>query len=315
VSKATIRLGTCSFADEALTKVWYPRGVSSGEKRLRYYAERFDTVEIDSTFYRLPDADTIAKWSERTPDDFVFHIKAFAPMTRHAVKLEALPEDLHSHVEANERGRVEYLERDLRGEVFARFREALEPMRAAGKLGGILLQLAPFVVFRPHSFEYLDWAREQLPDDRLLIEFRHRSWLDEENRAETLAFLDERGLTNVIVDAPRSKAKNLIPTVVALTSSVAYVRLHGRNAKTWNVRGGTAADRFDYLYDEDELREWVEPMRELSAKAKEVYVLANTNARSPNPRGDGWIAQGPENALALARVLADAGLPVSPRPS
>jgi uncharacterized protein YecE (DUF72 family) len=116
----------------------------------------------------------------------------------------------------------------------------------------------------------------------------------------------------VIVDAPRSEAKNLIPTVVALTTPTAYVRLHGRNAKSWNVRGGTAADRFDYLYSIEEFDEWVEPMRELSEHAEQAYVLANTNARSPNPRGDREIAQGPENAFALARVLAGAGLPVTP---
>ena len=115
----------------------------------------------------------------------------------------------------------------------------------------------------------------------------------------------------MIVDAPRSDAKNLIPTVAALTTPTAYVRLHGRNAKTWNVRGGSAADRFDYLYSDGELEQWVEPMRELGALAERAYVLANTNARSPDPRG-GELAQGPANALALARVLAGAGLPVTP---
>ncbi len=88
---ATIRLGTCSFADEALMKAWYPQGIRTGEQRLRYYGQQFDTVEIDSTFYRLQPPETTAKWAERVPDDFVFHIKAFAPMTRHPVKLEVLP--------------------------------------------------------------------------------------------------------------------------------------------------------------------------------------------------------------------------------
>ena len=153
----------------------------------------------------------------------------------------------------------------------------------------------------------------QLEGLTVLVEFRHRSWLDDEHRAETLAFLEERGLATVVVDAPRTEAKNVIPTVVAVTAPVAYVRFHGRNAKTWNVRGGSAADRFDHLYEPDELREWVEPMRELQAEAEEAYALMNTNARSPSPRGD--VAQGPENALRLARVLADAGLPVSPSPA
>ena len=310
---AKIRLGTCSFADEALMKAWYPQGIRTGEQRLRYYADRFDTVEIDSTFYRLQPPETTAKWAERVPEGFVFHIKAFAPMTRHPVKLEMLPEELHEGLNVDDRGRVDRMPRDVRGEVFRVFREMVEPIRAAGKLGGILLQLAPYVVPKPASWEYLDWVRGQLDGYTVLVEFRHRSWLDDEHRAETLAFLEERGLANVIVDAPRTEAKNVIPTVVAVTSPVAYVRFHGRNAKTWNVRGGSAADRFDYLYEEAELEEWVEPMREVGERAEEAYVLMNTNARSPSSRGD--IAQGPENALRLAKVLAAAGLPVTPAPS
>jgi len=307
-----IRLGTCSFADEALMKAWYPRGVSSGEARLRYYGERFDTVEIDSTFYRLQPPETTAKWAERVPEGFIFHVKAFAPMTRHGVKHEALPGPLQKVLEPDERGRVERMPREARAEVFAAFREMIEPLRAAGKLGGILLQMAPYVVFKERSLEYLEWARAQLVEYAVLVEFRHRSWFEEENRVDTLSFLERNGFANVVVDAPRSDARNLIPTVVALTSPVAYVRFHGRNAKTWNVRGGSAADRFDYLYDEDELREWVEPMRELAGGAREAYVLMNTNARTPSSRGD--IAQGPANAYALAAVLADYGLPVSPQP-
>jgi uncharacterized protein YecE (DUF72 family) len=299
---ARVRVGTCSFADEALVKTWYPKGVRSGEQRLRYYAERFDTCEIDSTYYRLPDAETVARWAERVPDGFVFHVKAFAPLTRHPVRLDVLPEELRGSVEANERGRVERMPREVRAEVFRLFREAVEPMRAAGKLGGILLQLAPYVVHREHSLEYLEWARKQLPGHDLLVEFRHRSWLDDDHRAGTLAFLEAHGLSLVVVDAPRTEAKNVIPTVVATTSPTAYVRFHGRNARTWNKRGGSAAERFDYLYSEAELAEWVEPMRELAGEAEQVYALMNTNSTS-----DGT-AQGPENARRLAAALRDAGI-------
>jgi uncharacterized protein YecE (DUF72 family) len=297
-----VRIGTCSFADEALLKAWYPKEIKTGEQRLRWYAEHFDTVEIDSTYYRLPAVGTVANWTERVPDGFVFHIKAFAPMTRHPVRLEVLPPELHGSVEADARGKVDRMPREVRAEVFRLFREALEPMRAAGKLGGILLQLAPYVVYREHSLEYLEWAQEQLPGHDLLVEFRHRSWLDDEHRADTLRFLGQRGLTLVVVDAPRSEAKNLIPTVVATTSPTAYVRFHGRNAAKWNVRGGSAADRFDHVYPEQELEEWVEPLRRLGEEAEQVFVLFNTNARS-----DG-VAQGPENARRLAGVLRRAGI-------
>jgi uncharacterized protein YecE (DUF72 family) len=307
-----IRIGTCSWADEARSKYWYPKGTPPAE-RLPYYAEHFDTVEIDSTFYRLPNPEHVEKWSSWTPDGFVFHFKAFAPITRHPVKPDALPEELREGLEVDERGRIEYLPRDVRGEVVRLFREALEPAAEAGKLGGILVQLAPYVVFKPQSFEYLEWLRAQLPDDDLLVEFRHRSWLDDENRAETLAFLERHALTTVVVDAPRSEAKNLIPTVVAVTSPTSYVRFHGRNAKTWNVRGGSAADRFDYLYSPAELEEWVEPMRELAGQAENVYAVFNTNRWSPDPRGgpDDLVSQGAHNATELRNVLQEAGVAAS----
>jgi uncharacterized protein YecE (DUF72 family) len=199
----------------------------------------------------------------------------------------------------------------VRGEIFRLFLAGVEPLRAAGRLGGILLQLAPYVVYRERSLEYLEWAREQLAGLDVLVEFRHRSWLDDEHRRDTLAFLEHHGLTNVIVDAPRSEAKNLIPTVVALTSGTAYVRMHGRNSATWNVRGGSASDRFDYLYSEDELREWVQPLRQLSDEAEEAYVVFNNNRWSPSADDPHrQLAQAPQNAQRLAALLADAGVPV-----
>ena len=322
-----MRVGTCSWADETLTKVWYPPGVRSAEERLRHYTDRFDTVEANSTYYRLPDSTLVGTWAERLPEGFTMHVKAFGLLTRHPVKVEALPEDLREVMPVDERGRVDRPPRELRAEVFRRFANALEPLRATGKLGGILLQFPSYVVKKPVSFEYLEWAKEQLPGDQLLVEFRHRSWLDEENRAETLRFLEERGLTYVVVDAPKTEAKNLVQTVVAATSPTAYVRFHGRNAATWNKRTGSAAERFDHLYSADELREWVEPLRELAAESESVYAMFNNNGRSEMPAfgglegldpyevaGDpqkGLVAQAPANALMLRQLLADAGVPVS----
>jgi uncharacterized protein YecE (DUF72 family) len=291
-----------------LTKHWYPKGVRSAEERLRHYAEHFSTVEVDSTYYRLPDEAMVARWSERTPAGFVMHVKAFGLMTRHPVKAEQLPSDLREAAPVDERGRVDRPPRELRAEVFARFHRALAPLRSEGKLGGILLQFPSYVVYKDHSLDYLGWAVEQLGGDRPLVEFRHRSWLEEENRAQTLAFLEELGASHVVVDAPKTEAKNLVPTVVAVTSPLAYVRMHGRNAKTWNVRGGSASDRFDYLYAEDELHEWTEPLRELGETADQAYVLFNNNRWSR--RGDGeLVAQAPTNADALRQILNEQGIP------
>ena len=316
----------CSWADETLTKVWYPRGVRSGEARLRHYAERFGTVEANSTYYRLPEAEMVGNWAERTPEGFTMHVKAFGLMTRHPVKLEALPEDLRDVMPVDERGRVDRPPRELRAEVFRRFSSALEPLRMTGKLGGILLQFPSYIVYKPLSLEYIEWAAGQLEGDQVLVEFRHRSWLDEEHRDQTLAFLESRGLTNVIVDAPKTEAKNLVPTVVARTSETAYVRFHGRNAATWNKRTGSAAERFDYLYSEEELEEWIDPLRELASESESVFAMFNNNGRSAMPStgleglepgeiaGDpakGEVAQAPANALMLRRALEAAGVPVA----
>jgi uncharacterized protein YecE (DUF72 family) len=324
---ATVRVGTCSWADETLTKVWYPPGIRSGEERLRHYAARFTTVEANSTYYRLPDADLVTGWAERTPPGFTMHVKAFGLMTRHPVKAEALPDDLRDALPVDDRGRVDRPPRELRAEVFRRFAAALEPLRQTEKLGGILLQLAPYVVRKPSAFEYLEWAQEQLRGDELLVEFRHRSWLDDEGRAETLGFLEQRRLSYVIVDAPRTDARNVVPTVVAHTTPTAYVRFHGRNAATWNKRTGSAAERFDHLYSGEELQEWVEPLRELAGEAEQVFALFNNNGRSPMPSfgglagldpyevagdpGKGLVAQAPANAMMLRNALADAGVPVA----
>jgi len=307
---AEIRIGTCSWADEALSKHFYPPGTPPAE-RLAYYAEHFDTVEVDSTYYRLPAEQMVERWAERTPEGFVMHVKAFGLMTRHPVKLEQLPADLRDDAPTDDKGRVDRPSREFRGEVFRRFLEALGPLRAQGKLGGILFQLPSYVVRKPVSLDYLRWAREQLADDEMLVEFRHSSWLEEGARDETLRFLEELDATHVIVDAPRIEgAKNVIPTVLALTSPTLYVRFHGRNAATWNKRGGSAAERFDYLYSDDELREWVSPLRELAAQAEQAYAFFNNNATSPDGRG-GRVAQAATNAQALRKLLEAEHAPVS----
>ena len=305
-----IRVGTCSWADEALSKHFYPPGTPPAE-RLAFYADHFDTVEVDSTYYRLPAEEMVQRWAERTPERFVMHIKAFGLMTRHPVKLEQLPTDLRDDAPVDEKGRVDRPPREYRAEVFRRFLAALEPLRAQEKLGGILFQFPSYVVHKEASLDYLRWAREQLGDDEMLVEFRHSSWFTDDARDETLSFLEDIGATHVVVDAPRIEgAKNVAPTVLGLTSPTLYVRFHGRNAGTWNKRGGSAAERFDYLYSDDELSEWVPPLRELGGKADQAFAFFNNNSSSPDGRG-GRIAQAAANANALRKLLEAEHVPAS----
>jgi len=301
---APIRIGTCSWADDALSKHWYPPGTPPRE-RLPYYAERYSTVEVDSTYYRVPDDKMVGGWAERTPDGFVMHVKAFGLMTRHPVKLEQVPPDLREGLPVDERGRVDRPRREARSAVFRAFLDALAPLRDTGKLGGILFQMPPYVVWKPSSLDYLEWANDQLGDDRMLFEPRHRSWFEEDVRKELLRWLEERKIAWVVVDAPKVDAKNVPETLVATTTPVAYVRFHGRNAGTWNSRGGSAAQRFDHLYGEEELREWIGPLRELSGASEEAYAFFNNNNQTNG------VAQAPAGAQLLRKLLEEENVPTA----
>jgi len=273
---ASIRIGICSFADEGLLKHWYPRGVSTPARRLAYYAERFDAVEVDSPFYHLPAPEVAGRWAERTPSGFVFHVKASGEMTGH---------------------------RDGEREPsFRAFREALAPLEASGKMRGVLLQYHPRFVKSREALDELAAVRALLDPLVPLIEFRHRSWLTEEERADTLAFLERHGLAYVSADSPRTRASNVIPPIAAATHPVSYVRFHGRNWKTWNIRGAkSSAERFDWLYSAEELQEWVKPLGGLAAQADEVYAMFNNNRADYAPR----------SATTLRGLLDEAGLEAS----
>jgi uncharacterized protein YecE (DUF72 family) len=266
-----VRIGVCSWADEGLLTRWYPRGVSSPRARLAYYAERFDTVEVDSPFYRLPTPETAARWAERTPPGFVFHAKASKAMTGH--------------------------EPGEPPAAFAEFREALGPLEASGKLRGVLLQYPPGFVKSRQALAELAAARARLEPLVPLVEFRHRSWMTADDRADTLAFLERHGLAYVSADSPETPASNVLPRVAARTHEVAYVRFHGRNARTWNARTRTSGERFDWLYAAEELAEWVPRLAALEAEG-EVYAMFNNNRHDYAPR----------SALRLRRLLDDAGV-------
>jgi uncharacterized protein YecE (DUF72 family) len=272
---ATVRIGTCSFADEGLLKHWYPRGVSTAAARLGYYAERFDTVEVDSPFYALPDPAVTGRWAQRTPPDFVFHLKAHASMTGHEPAEQA--------------------------PAFVAFRAAVEPLELSGKLRSILLQYHPRFVKSAAALEELSHVRGLLEPLVPLIEFRHRSWLEPWEQDDTLDFLERQGLAYVSVDAPATRASNVVPRVAAATHSVAYIRFHGRNWKTWNIRGGKSSDRFDWMYEPEELAEWVGPIGRLAEQADEVYALFNNNKDDFAPR----------SATILRGMLDEAGIPAS----
>ena len=245
-------------------------------------------------------------WAERTPDGFTMHIKAFGLMTRHPVKAETIPPgpprgDAARRARPRRPAAARAPRRDLpalpRGaRAASRRRQARRnpvPAAAVRRLQGLRRSTTS------------SGRASSSAGDEMLVEFRHRSWLDDENRAASLAFLERIGAGYVVVDAPRSDtAKNLVPTVVATTSPTAYVRFHGRNLGTWNKRGGSAAERFDYLYSDEELGEWIEPLRELAGQSEQAYAFFNNNASSEDP----------DNPLAPRRAGGDERAAAAPAP-
>jgi uncharacterized protein YecE (DUF72 family) len=280
---ATIRLGTCSFADEGLVKHWYPRGVSTSKARLAYYAERFDTTEVDSPFYHLPDPAVTGRWAQRTPPEFVFHVKAHKTMTFH----EGEPTD----------------------EAFVEFRASIEPLELSGKLRGILLQYHPRFQKSAETLGELERVRARVDPLVPLVEFRHRSWMEPEERADTLAFLERNGLSYVSVDTPMTRASNVVARHAAATHPVAYVRFHGRNEKTWNIKAEKSSERFNWMYGADELEEWVEKLGRLADEADEVYAMFNNNRDDFAPRSAVLL----RGLLETAGITAAGGIEPPPR--
>jgi uncharacterized protein YecE (DUF72 family) len=284
-----ILVGSCSWADKTLIDSgWYPPAAKSPEDRLRFYAGQFPIVEVDSTYYAIPDERNPRAWVERTPPQFTFDIKAYAPFTGHAAAVKALAKDLRESLPEGVRQKTNFYAKDLPAEtldeVWRRFNETLLPLDSAGKLGTVLFQYPPWFGPRADNREMILDARERLGQYRMAVEFRNAMWMAEErDRERTLKFLADNEITYVCVDEPQG-FKSSVPPVTAVTSPVAVLRMHGQNGGMWNKRVKTAAERFDYLYSEDELREWVPRVRDLASDAREVHVLMNNCHRDYSVR-------------------------------
>ena len=276
---ARILVGTCSWADKTLADSgWYPPQAKTPEDRLRFYAEHFPIVEVDATYYGLPSERNAALWVERTPDDFVFDVKSYALFTHHPAALRSLPKDLREALPPalQEKRNLYYRDAtpDLRDELWARFNSALLPLDSAGKLGTVLFQFPPWFLPGRDAADYILEAKERLGQYTMAVEFRNNLWLSEGNQERTLQLLADNAIPYVCVDEPQG-FRSSVPPVVAATAPVALVRMHGRNYETWEKKGIGAAERFDYLYREEELEEWVPRVRQLADGAREVHVLMN----------------------------------------
>jgi uncharacterized protein YecE (DUF72 family) len=275
-----IRVGTASWTDPEFIKAgWYPPGVKGdAEARLRFYAERFSMVEVNASFYALPTPETVAAWAERTPADFRFHVKANGIISGHPTDPARLPPPLRVLAEdcdLDSRGRIRRPGRHLRDAVIDAQLEAMHPL--GEKLGAVLLQLPPYVVSGEAQRDELARILTRFRPVRCAVEFRHRSWVGPGERERALALLAAHDAAWVIVDAPRIEVQSAMPAVVDVTTpALAYLRLHGRNPLTWTT-GRSVAEKYDYVYSDEELEEWVEPVLDLAERAAEVAVVFNNN--------------------------------------
>ena len=237
---------------------------------------------MDSTYYGLPSERNAALWVERTPDDFTFDLKAFALFTHHPTPVRSLPKEVREALPAaaQEKANVYYrdLPPELRNDMWQRFASAVLPLDSAGKLGVVLFQFPPWFLPGRDSSAHILEAQERLPQYRVAVEFRNSRWLSERNRERTIDFMHGHNIPLVCVDEPQGLPSS-VPPLPEATADIAVVRFHGRNREMWERRGATTADRFDYLYSEDELKDWVSPVERLAAATREVHVLMNNCVR------------------------------------
>jgi len=270
-----IRLGISTWSTPELEKSgFYPPEVKSAAGRLSYYASRFSVTEIDSSYHFFPTAHNMELWLENAPDGFVFDVRAFSLFTGQPTPLNSLPKSIGdkygSRIQAKGNIYLHHLPEEAIEELWAVFGADVDRFHEAGKLGAVLFQFPPWFHPGPDSYGYIASCRNRLSQHRMAVEFRAGSWL-EQHKEETLQFLRKLDITLVCVDEPQGFSSSL-PPVAEATSDLAIIRFHGRNAGTWEKKGIPADERFNYLYSEEELKEWLPRIKQL-AQTAEVHVI------------------------------------------
>jgi uncharacterized protein YecE (DUF72 family) len=277
-----IVVGTSSWADPGFVERWYPQGLPSTE-RLPFYAERFEAVELNSSFYAIPAASTVEGWTKATPDGFRFDVKLHKLLSRHSARLTELPADLRDDAETTDRGRV-VADPGLVDEMVRRTAESFRPLADADKLGAYLLQLTPAFDPRRNELDELAPVIEGLAPTPVAVEFRRRGWASSKRFESVLDWLSAHHAVFVCVDSPPGDHVPIFPPIdAATTDSLAYMRCHGRNTEGY-LHGRSVAERFDYDYPTEELEEIAGRARALEAEAEQVHVMFNNNARELAPK-------------------------------
>lgn len=277
-----ILVGTASWSDPGFVERWYPKGMPAAD-RLPWYAQQFEMVEVNSTFYSVPDLRMVERWCRSTPGDFTFDLKLHQLLSRHSTAAKLLPPTLQKHVETDAKGKV-ILTPEVEAAVAGEFLRASEMFRGEGKLGVLLLQLSPAFSPRKHELAELQPLLDLLSGNRVAIEFRNRNWAEGEHLAELLEFLREHSATLVSVDTPAQKHFTIMPAELdeITNPQLAYLRLHGRDARAYTT-GKTVAARFNYDYNDEEIEEVAQRSKKLAERAPEAHIVFNNNAHDYAP--------------------------------
>jgi uncharacterized protein YecE (DUF72 family) len=279
-----VRVGTSGWSYPGGRGTWnglfYPARRGRGFDELSYYAERFDTVEVNSTFYAQPLARTTASWVRKTPAGFEFSLKLFQKFTHPEMFRKA------SRPASVERaGPIP----DVTADDTAAFKAGIDPIAAAGKLGALLAQFPPSFKSTTASREYLAALLGSFHGYPVAVELRHRSWSD--YLAPTLTILDEHRAAWVQIDEPKfrfSIRQNYLPNVKGFY----YMRLHGRNAAQW-WKHDRAEDRYDYLYSDRELQPFAETAKAARVLVRKLYLYLNNH----------FAAKSVANAIMIKRAI------------
>jgi uncharacterized protein YecE (DUF72 family) len=298
--KGEVRFGTASWTDPTMTVpgVFYPKGLSTAEERLRYYASQFPVVEVDATYYALPNKRTSESWVARTPEDFVFDVKAHALMTGQPTEVARLPKAIREELPSglNQKNRIyrKDMPNELLDAVYQQFREAVEPLVDARKLGAIFVQFPKWVFPSNEARAMIIETRQRLGLP-IAVEFRHGSWFNEKNAERTIGFLQDNKIPYVAVDEPQGFKSSVPPVIFPTNDDLAVFRFHGRNKENWEKKEIPASERFRYLYDEDELADWTPKIAAIAKQTKQTHVVYNNC----------YSNYGTTNAREAARLLAE----------
>jgi uncharacterized protein YecE (DUF72 family) len=278
-----VRVGTAGWSDASLSRgeLFYPRAAKTPEARLRHFAEHFELLEVDGTFYALLAADTVSRWLEWTPKAFRFHAKAHPVFTGHPIAPRGLPAELAAQVPASEsRIYPSDLSDELRAEIERRYFESLAPLIGSGRLASILIQFPPWFAATRGNVRHIEGLRKRYPTAPFAIEFRNRTWLLPERRDRVVDFLHAQEIVYVIVDEPDVARGGVPPIPLVTAPRLAVLRFHGQNSEAWARPGASIAERFNYLYSPAELERWAETVRRLSNEVEEVHAVFTNGVRN-----------------------------------